>query len=45
MYDKNFTFKTEGVDGCNCEEILRLIGQSKITTIIEWTYELFEQIL
>ena len=32
MYGKNLTFKTGGVDGCDCAEILRLIGQGKIDT-------------
>lgn len=32
MYGKNLTFKTGGVDGCDCEEILRLIEQGKIDT-------------
>ncbi len=32
MYGKNLTFKTGGVDGCDCEEILRLIAESKIDT-------------
>jgi len=54
MYGKNLTFKTGGVDGCDCEEILRLIEQDKIDTTplithryplsrIEEAYELFEQ--
>lgn len=53
MYGKNLTFKTGGVDGCDCDEILRLIGQGKINTTplithtfalkdIEKAYELFE---
>ena len=25
MYGNNLTFKTGGVDGCDCEEVLRLI--------------------
>ena len=29
---KNLTFKTGGVDGCDCAEILRLIAQGKIDT-------------
>lgn len=32
MYGKNLTFKTGGVDGCDCEEILSLIAQGKIDT-------------
>lgn len=32
MYGKNLTFKTGGVDGCDCEEILSLIEQGKIDT-------------
>lgn len=32
MYGKNLTFKTGGVDGCDCEDILRLIEQGKIDT-------------
>lgn len=53
MYGKNLTFKTGGVDGCDCEEILKLIGEGKIDTTplithtyplsrIEEAYELFE---
>lgn len=53
MYGKNLTFKTGGVDGCDCEEILRLIEQGKIDTTplithryplsqIEAAYNLFE---
>ncbi len=53
MYGKNLTFKTGGVDGCDCEEILRLIAQGKIDTTplithryalddIEEAYDLFE---
>ena len=30
MYGKNLTFKTGGVDGCDCAEILRLIEEGKI---------------
>ena len=30
MYGKNLTFKTGGVDGVWCDEILRLIAQGKI---------------
>ena len=32
MYGKNLTFKTGGVDGCDCAEILRLIGAGEIDT-------------
>lgn len=32
MYGKNLTFKTGGVDGCDCEEILQLIEEGKIDT-------------
>ena len=32
MYGKNLTFKTGGVDGCDCAEILRLIGEGRIDT-------------
>lgn len=32
MYGKNLTFKTGGVDGCDCAEILRLIDAGKIDT-------------
>lgn len=32
MYGKNLTFKTGGVDGCDCDEILSLIEQGKIDT-------------
>ena len=54
MYGKNLTFKTGGVDGCDCEEILRLIEQGKIDTTplithtfplekIDEAYNLFEK--
>ncbi len=54
MYGKNLTFKTGGVDGCDCDEILSLIEQGKIDTTplithqfplkdIEKAYEIFEQ--
>ncbi len=33
MYGKNLTFKTGGVDGCDCEETLRLIAEGKIDTV------------
>lgn len=53
MYGKNLTFKTGGVDGCKCGEILELISQKKIDTTplithtfalkdIEKAYALFE---
>ena len=53
MYGKNLTFKTGGVDGCDCEEILKLIEQGKIDTtplithrfplsMIEEAYDVFE---
>lgn len=53
MYGKNLTFKTGGVDGCDCEEILRLIKRGKIDTTplithrfplsrIEEAYHIFE---
>lgn len=53
MYGKNLTFKTGGVDGCNCKEILQLIAEGKLDTTplithtyplkeIEESYELFE---
>ena len=54
MYGKNLTFKTGGVDGCDCGEILRLIAEGKIDTVplithtyplkeIEKAYDLFEK--
>lgn len=53
MYGKNLTFKTGGVDGCDCTEILNLIEQGKINTTplithrypladIEGAYRIFE---
>ena len=53
MYGKNLTFKTGGVDGCHCEEILQLIADHKIDTTplithtfpleeIETAYDVFE---
>ena len=53
MYGKNLTFKTGGVDGCDCAEILRLIAEGRIDTTplithrypldkIEEAYRLFE---
>lgn len=32
MYGKNLTFKTGGVDGCDCAEILSLIERGRIDT-------------
>lgn len=32
MYGKNLTFKTGGVDGCHCGDILDLIAQGKLDT-------------
>ena len=42
MYGKNLIFKTGGVDGCNCHEILELIAQGKLdtTSLITHTYSL-----
>ena len=31
MYGKNLTFKTGGVDGCDCEEVLNLIPRERLT--------------
>lgn len=53
MYGKNLTFKTGGVDGCDCAEVLQLIAQGKIDTTplithrfplsrIEEAYRIFE---
>lgn len=44
MYGKNLTFKTGGVDGCDCAEILRLIAKKKIDTtpLITHRYPLSE---
>ena len=53
MYGKNLTFKTGGVDGCDCGEILSLIEAGKIDTTplithrfrledIEEAYRIFE---
>ena len=54
MYGKNLTFRTGGVDGCHCREILQLIAAGKLDTTplithiyplsrIEEAYDLFEQ--
>ena len=42
MYGKNLTFKTGGVDGCDCEETLRLFAEGKLNTepLITHTYPL-----
>ncbi len=44
MYGKNLTFKTGGVDGCDCEAILGLIAAGKLDTepLITHTYPLSE---
>lgn len=53
MYGKNLIFKTGGVDGCDCDEILNLIAKGQIDTTplithrftfdeIEKAYDLFE---
>ena len=53
MYGKNLTFKTGGVDGCDCEEVLHLIEEGRIDTTplithrfplgeIEEAYRIFE---
>ena len=53
MYGKNLTFKTGGVDGCDCAEILSLVEQGKINILplithsfplsrIEEAYRVFE---
>ena len=53
MYGKNLIFKTGGVDGCDCAEILRLIESGRIDTAplithrfslneIEKAYRIFE---
>ena len=54
MYGKNLTFKTGGVDGCDCREILQLIAEGRIDTTplithryplsrIDEAYRLFEE--
>ena len=54
MYGKNLTFKTGGVDGCDCESILKLTEEGKIDTTplithtlplnqIEKAYQIFEE--
>ena len=53
MYGKNLTFKTGGVDGCNCAQTLDLIAAGKLDTTplithtsplkdIDAAYQLFE---
>jgi len=44
MYGKNLTFKTGGVDGCDCDEVLKLIEAGKINTepLITHTFPLTE---
>ena len=53
MYGKNLIFKTGGVDGCDCDEMLSLIAEGKIDTTplithrfalkdIEKAYDIFE---
>lgn len=54
MYGKNLTFKTGGVDGCDCDTILKLISEGQLDTEplithtyplerIDEAYELFEK--
>ena len=45
MYGKNLTFKTGGVDGCDCEETLRLIAEGKIDTYLRPLYDALYQIM
>ena len=42
MYGKNLTFKTGGVDGCDCEKTLKLIAEGNLDTepLITHTYPL-----
>lgn len=42
MYGKNLTFKTGGVDACDCDRIMQLIAEGKIDTthLITHTYPL-----
>ena len=42
MYGKNLTFKTGGVDGCDCKETLKLISEGKLNTepLITHTFKL-----
>ena len=42
MYGKNLTFKTGGVDGCDCDQTLKLIADGKLDTepLITHTYPL-----
>ena len=53
MYGKNLIFKTGGVDGCSCDEILSLIAAGRLDTVplithtyplsrIDEAYDLFE---
>ena len=44
MYGKNLTFKTGGADGCDCDEVLKLIEAGKINTepLITHTFPLNE---
>ena len=49
MYGNNLTFKTGGVDGCDCEEVLRLIEAGGLIphhcfplSEIEEAYRIFE---
>ena len=39
MYGKNLTFKTGGVDGCHCAEIMELISEGKLDPSILITHE------